>query len=54
MVEGRKGGIEASVMIEDSASTINIEGRAEFLCSLCKIDIFAVKLPALIPKRMHR
>jgi len=54
MLERRERGVEAIEVIENRACAINIERRAEALRRPGKIDIFAVKFPVAIPKRMHR
>ena len=40
-------------MVEDCSRAVNIRGRTEFLGDACEIDVFTVKGPVVIVKRMH-
>jgi hypothetical protein len=50
MIQRREGGIEPVIMVKNCSGTIYIERRPESLRDLCKIDIFAVKLPVAVMK----
>ena len=46
-------GIESAVMIENRSRAVHVERRPKFLRDPRKIDIFAIKLPFAVMKRMH-
>src|SRR5207245_8963339 len=46
-------GIESAVMIENRSRAVDVERRPKFLHDPRKIDIFAMKLPFAVMKRMH-
>jgi hypothetical protein len=53
VIDRRDCGIKPAVMIENRTSAVDIKRRSKLLSDECKIDIFAMKLPVAITKRMH-
>src|SRR5437867_5899539 len=53
MIQRCKRGVQPRVVVEDCSRAVNIRGRTEFLGDACEIDVFTVKGPVVIVKRMH-
>ena len=53
MIDIAQRAIEPLVMIEDCPGAINVERRSKFVGHARKIDIFSVKFPVAVMKRMH-